>query len=651
MTEHSKPNLELDYVDLPSLLDSIIEKKWLILTISIILSIFSLSYILLKPPLYRASILLQIKQKLAENSSNLPVNKQPGLDTISNESISAQLALLRSKLILIPVLQTLKINSTLPKNKISELQLKNILANLKIADLNNSLDSRKSIGIFELSYTNKNPTMAVNILNQIAFIAIQKNITRKTQLVDESLKFLSRELSIVKKELEFAELKLINYKKKNQHEDYKLQKYLLINELNELNKESQLIHVQRSNLMQGYTEKYPFILSLNHKINLLKKKQNNLYKQLKKLPPLDQKLSIIQHDIDIKTTLYKILLNRVSELKVQRSSILSDIKILLPTNATELPRSQHIMLIAFCTLILGLMISSAVIIISKLINRRIDDPYWLEKIWHIRTIAIFPLCHSITSRGILWPDHFSPSENLSTQLTDKKNMTEDEVLENFYCLRTYLMQLKQSENIIINLMSLLPGMGKKFILSNLAIFLARMGQKVLLIDADLHQNQLHQVLNKNSSPGLSDLLMGKNNLDEIIQTTSSSMLSFISAGNLHPLPNDLLAQPELHQLLLQLKKHYSFILINPPSRICSETILLAKEANINLILLANQAHKISMLHQTMQYLTQFNISVMGSLFNYFHSGKKSRHTPFSMNKKRGLIIPMIKNKVTNMKSP
>ncbi len=129
--------------------------------------------------------------------------------------------------------------------------------------------------------------------------------------------------------------------------------------------------------------------------------------------------------------------------------------------------------------------------------------------------------------------------------------------------------------------------GASYIAANLAVLFSQLGQKTLLIDADMRQpSQTKRFKLKNKS-GLSDILADRAGL-EVIETHSKlTNLSLMSAGTIPPNPLELLGQSKIKQILGELQTHYDVILLDAPailehcdaqtlSAICHGTMLVAK---------------------------------------------------------------------------
>jgi succinoglycan biosynthesis transport protein ExoP len=111
-----------------------------------------------------------------------------------------------------------------------------------------------------------------------------------------------------------------------------------------------------------------------------------------------------------------------------------------------------------------------------------------------------------------------------------------------------------------------PDVGRTTVTYNLALTLVRDGARVVLIDGDLRNPQLHRLVRADvSHPGLSDILMGHASLEQAVQQTAVEGLVFIGAGAPVDNPVRLLRSPQMQSLLQTLKKVADFIIIDTPA--------------------------------------------------------------------------------------
>jgi polysaccharide biosynthesis transport protein len=111
-----------------------------------------------------------------------------------------------------------------------------------------------------------------------------------------------------------------------------------------------------------------------------------------------------------------------------------------------------------------------------------------------------------------------------------------------------------------------PQEGKSLVAANLAVALARMGQRVLLIDGDLRRPVLHRTFGIKASPGLSDLLTRDGNAATSIpiHRTEIANLFVLPCGSKHPAAAELLSSPNLPVVLNRLDSKFTWIVFDSP---------------------------------------------------------------------------------------
>ncbi|MHB1937787.1 MAG: chain length determinant protein tyrosine kinase EpsG [Acidobacteriaceae bacterium] len=110
------------------------------------------------------------------------------------------------------------------------------------------------------------------------------------------------------------------------------------------------------------------------------------------------------------------------------------------------------------------------------------------------------------------------------------------------------------------------GEGASYLTANLAIVFSQLGEKTLLIDADLRKPRQHRLFNLgDSTRGLSDMLAGRSGQEAIKTIDAFVSLSVLTAGTLPPNPGELLSRTTLARLLSELSKQFDVILIDTHS--------------------------------------------------------------------------------------
>jgi protein-tyrosine kinase len=155
-------------------------------------------------------------------------------------------------------------------------------------------------------------------------------------------------------------------------------------------------------------------------------------------------------------------------------------------------------------------------------------------------------------------------------------------MEEFRTLRSRLYQAREKQQLSkLLITSALPKEGKSFTAANLAQVLARQhGRRVLLIDGDLRNPQLHNQLGSERGIGLFEYLRGEADEFSIIERGQMENLFFISAGSSTSDPAELLANGRLRHLLNRLQPVFDWIIIDSAPVIpVSDAALMANDCD------------------------------------------------------------------------
>jgi capsular exopolysaccharide synthesis family protein len=130
------------------------------------------------------------------------------------------------------------------------------------------------------------------------------------------------------------------------------------------------------------------------------------------------------------------------------------------------------------------------------------------------------------------------------------------------------------------------GEGKSFTVINLASTLSLINKKVVVIDGDLRKSKLHHTFKLKNDWGLTSYLSNQCDVDKIIHQTHVENLSFIPAGPMPPNPSELLYSERMRQLMKELKERFDYILVDTaPIGLVSDAIPLVRSSDINIFVL------------------------------------------------------------------
>ena len=210
------------------------------------------------------------------------------------------------------------------------------------------------------------------------------------------------------------------------------------------------------------------------------------------------------------------------------------------------------------------------------------------------------------------------------------------VSEIFRTLRTNIQFMSSNKRLKTLLVtSTLPGEGKSWVSSNLAVAFAQAGKRVVLIDADMRKGRLYNMFGVLPRPGLSNYLSGVNennqeinNLTNYLRQTEVPNLYVMPAGNIPPNPSELLITPQMINLIETLKQECDLIIIDgTPSKLVTDAVILSRIVDSTIVVTAHNQTKKDDLEKVIKAIKNVGGNIAGVVYNKIPvSSKKYNET-------------------------
>lgn len=307
--------------------------------------------------------------------------------------------------------------------------------------------------------------------------------------------------------------------------------------------------------------------------NELNRQQNALQLEIDQLPTTHRNMINIERQFKYNDEIYNFLYTKRAEAEIAKNAALPDHKVIDKARfATKVyPRTATNFLLA---LIIGIAIPAAYILLRYFTKNTIDSKDDLEKLSTAPIIGFIPNFPADSNRLVVF---------------DKPR---SQISETFRSLRTnikYILGNETDEGKIILITSSLPNDGKSLISVNVASVFAISGKKTLLIGYDLRKPSLHKIFGLNATHGLTSYMVGRYELDDVLQATEFNNFDVLVAGPVPPNPSELIDSDKNRALLKELKKRYDYIILDtPPVNLIADAQCLAKESDINLFVVRSE---------------------------------------------------------------
>jgi len=294
--------------------------------------------------------------------------------------------------------------------------------------------------------------------------------------------------------------------------------------------------------------------------------------------------SILKREADTNKQLYDGMLQKLKEAGITAGLRSSNIRIvdpaLIPAGPSRPNKTRNILL----SILVGLVGGIGLALLREYLDNTVKTPDDIETLTHLPSLAVVPALSNSSGKGrgrlskILRTPVVTSREGRAELISH--NMPQSQMSEAFRALRTSLL-LSQAEHPpqVILMTSSLPREGKTTAAVNLAVTLAQLGDKTLLVDADLRKPGINRALSlvDGKHAGLSSYLAGVSSLDLItVPHPAITNLEAIPTGPIPPNPADLLSSRRLTELIAELRNRYKFVVIDsPPIMAATDAVILS----------------------------------------------------------------------------
>jgi len=189
-------------------------------------------------------------------------------------------------------------------------------------------------------------------------------------------------------------------------------------------------------------------------------------------------------------------------------------------------------------------------------------------------------------------------------------------MEIFRAVRSQLMlRWFSEERKSLTVVSVAPRGGASFLVANLAVVFSQLGERTLLVDANLRQPCQHRIFDVTGKQGLSDILAGHADMLEVISKVNSFLeLSLLPAGTLPPNPVELLGHASFLDLSQKLSNQFDVILYDAPAfSIAADALAIAASTGGILLVARKNNTRLADINTISEQIAYSGAKVVGSV--------------------------------------
>ncbi len=314
-------------------------------------------------------------------------------------------------------------------------------------------------------------------------------------------------------------------------------------------------------------------VTLKNRLSSLLKALEIHQKRINILPKLEQEEKKYERQLETARTTNENLLKKLQEVRVTENQNIGNARIIEPAFVTKKSMQSTKIMLLILGGALGTLVATAMVVLLELKDRSVKTLKEIRKLLGYTLLSTIPSLKKKSYLNLKETDMGIPEipvrDNPDLPIADAYRMLQANL--------KFISSDKPHRVIVVT--SSVPKEGKSTVSANLAAAIAQLGQRVLLVDADMQNPLQHHLWGVNNRTGLSDIIVGQVEFETVV---SAGMLSLdiLSAGAITPNPLFLLDSRKMENLIVDFKNTYDFVIIDAPSLVMrADALALGKMAD------------------------------------------------------------------------
>ena len=304
----------------------------------------------------------------------------------------------------------------------------------------------------------------------------------------------------------------------------------------------------------------------------------------------------------LQTKLSTLQANYAALLSNTQQGAINTISIIEPAQLPRSPIGPNKPATILLAAVIGFILAAGAAFLLEYLDDSLKNPDDVQKILGLTTLGAIPVMEETATRGelaVVASSHSMASEAFRVLRTNLRFAGVDRPLQ----------------TILIT--SPAPSEGKSLTVANLGAALAQAGERVILVDADLHRPRLHRVFGLRNNRGITSALLEEHpNLDGLLQDTTVPGLQVLTSGPLPPNASELLGSAHMRELLSQLSRQADVLLLDsPPATALADAAVLATQTDGVLLVLDAGNTRREAARRASEALGRVNARVVGAILN------------------------------------
>ena len=349
---------------------------------------------------------------------------------------------------------------------------------------------------------------------------------------------------------------------------------------------------------------------LKRQIESLSEIEQDRRNRIKKVPQIEQKLSQLNRRLNSYESNYKVLSQQLQTVRIAESQDPGNVRVISNAVVPNEPvSSRSVGYLASGSL--ALLAAAGAIYLLEISDKSIRSIEEAKQLYGYTWLGVIPSIDKIE------PLRLSES---GTDPSIPKIVVRDypslPLSESYRMLQSnikFLNSTRQTESIVIT--SSTAQEGKSTVAANLAASMAQVGNKVLLVDTNLHHPVQHRIWNVNNRSGLSSVVADQSDPRTTVAEVMPN-LDLLTSGPITPSPAALLDSQRMKMLMNYWSERYDFVIFDTPSLdFTADALIMGRVADGVLLVVRPGSEERSQATFTKEILEQSGLNMLGIVFN------------------------------------
>jgi capsular exopolysaccharide synthesis family protein len=351
--------------------------------------------------------------------------------------------------------------------------------------------------------------------------------------------------------------------------------------------------------------------------------------KLKAIPPKEVELARLTRQFELDDNIYKMLMEKYEEVRISEAGKLGNVRIIDPADIPKEPVGPRRKLNVMFGALLGLALGVGIVLLMEYMDTSLKNIHDIEQHLGLSVLGLIPAIdlEDVATKTETSKTAVNGASSIAERLISH-HLPKSPISEAYRILRTNLQFLNPDQPLkTILVTSSGPSEGKTTTASNLAITMAQVGAKTLIVDGDLRRPMVSGVFGIPQEPGLTELLMRGGDLQKAMVPSEVENLYILPAGTIPPNPSELLGSHKMKSLIQEMKKCCDLVIIDcPPVITVTDAAVLAAEADFVLLVIQSGKTDREAAKRAKSLLANVKATIAGAVLNNISSDMLSGYS-------------------------